>query len=98
VSAYFYSEAEFANTFLEHAPPEIKSTDLTPTVLLLMDWGCSRISDIMEELPFVDPPETGALNKAVELLVDLQAIQRKDNDRILRDRRDVIKEEERSSR
>jgi ATP-dependent helicase HrpB len=74
-----YSESEFANTFLEHSPPEIKSTDLTPTILLLIDWGCSRTRDILEELPFVDPPEEAALNKAIELLVDLEAIERKED-------------------
>lgn len=71
-----YSESEFKSSrFLEHSPPEILSTDLTPTVLLLSDWGCSRPSEILNDLPFVDAPEKESLTNAFDLLVDLQALE-----------------------
>ena len=74
-----YGESEFKTKFVEHSPPEIKSTDLTPTVLLLSDWGCSRSSEILNDLPFVDPPEEDALKKAIHMLVDLEALELTDD-------------------
>ncbi|KAI2514119.1 ATP-dependent helicase C-terminal [Fragilaria crotonensis] len=71
-----YSESEHENQFSEHSPPEIASTDLSPTVLLLADWGCSSIGEICEDLPFVDAPSDKSLNKAIQLLVDLKALER----------------------
>jgi ATP-dependent helicase HrpB len=78
-----YNQAEFDDQFLEHAPPEIASTDLSSTVLLLTDWGCSSTREILEEIPFVDPPDPASLEKAIQLLVDLQAVERnKQKDRL----------------
>lgn len=69
-----YPESEYETKFLEHSPPEILSTDLIPTLLLLSDWGCSKPADIYE-LPFVDPPEQAALEKAYATLVFLEALE-----------------------
>ena len=70
-----YSESEHDSRFSEHSPPEIASTDLSPTVLLLADWGCSSTREIREDLPFVDAPSDESLNKAIQLLVDLKALE-----------------------
>ena len=73
-----FSETEWDSDdskFQQHAPPEIHSTDLTPTTLLLTDWGCSRPSEILNDLPFVDPPPKDSLQKAHQLLVDLKALE-----------------------
>lgn len=77
-----YTEAEFDSQFLEHAPPEIASTDLSDTLLLLADWGCASVDEILNEIPFVDPPERASLEKALQLLVDLQAIEHSKNGRL----------------
>lgn len=69
-----YSQSEYENKFLDHAPPEILSTDLVPTVLLLTEWGCATPADIYQ-IPFVDPPPQAALCKAYETLVGLQALE-----------------------
>ena len=70
-----YSEADFER-FPEHSPPEIHSTDLTPTALLLSSWGCCAAAEILHELPFVDAPPEDALRKALQVLVDLEALER----------------------
>jgi HrpA-like RNA helicase len=61
---------------LEHAPPEISSPDLSPTMLFLADWGCTTVQGVLEELPFVDSPGRAALEKSIQLLADLQALER----------------------
>lgn len=74
VCVRIYGENEFEKNFLEHSPPEIASTDLAPTVLLLVKWGCSSKEEILTDLPFVDPPDKATLDKAVQLLVDLNCL------------------------
>ncbi|KAL7544105.1 hypothetical protein ACHAXR_013583 [Thalassiosira sp. AJA248-18] len=69
-----FSEAELYN-MPEHTTPEICSTDLVPTALLLTDWGCSSANEIMKDLPFIDPPPQDALSKAYQMLVDLGALE-----------------------
>lgn len=54
---------------------EICSTDLVPTTLLLTEWGCSSSAEIINDLPFIDPPPSDALNKAYHMLVDLGALE-----------------------
>ena len=78
-----YNEAEFETNFLEHAPPEIMSTDLSPTILLLADWGCSSIQQILHEVPFVDLPEKALVRKAVHLLVDMKILEDRDDERLV---------------
>lgn len=70
-----YNEAEFQDQFLEHSPPEIVNTDLSPTMLLLAHWGCSSMEEIVQDLPFVDPPEEASMKKAVQLLQDLGCLE-----------------------
>jgi len=69
-----YSQNEFEALFVDHSPPEILNTDLVPTVLLLSDWGCSRQRDVLD-IPFVDPPDPSALDKAYQTLVFLEALE-----------------------
>jgi ATP-dependent helicase HrpB len=76
-----YTEAEFDDHFLEQSPPEIASSDLSPTVLLLADWGCNSEQEILEEFPFVDAPNPELLKKAVQLLVDLKALDAREGGR-----------------
>jgi HrpA-like RNA helicase len=73
-------EANFDNQFMEDAPPEISSTDLSPTMLFLADWGCTTVQEVLEELPFVDPPDRAALEKSIQLLVDLQALEQRNGE------------------
>ena len=68
-----FSEAEF-DSMAEHAVPEIQSSDLVPTVLLLSDWGCLSAGEILDA-PFLDAPDEQALNKAYQMLVDLEALE-----------------------
>jgi ATP-dependent helicase HrpB len=75
-----FSQNEYEVKFLDHSPPEIRNTDLLPTLLLLSDWGCSRPADILQDMPFVDPPPEAALHKAYETLVFLQALEKTSND------------------
>jgi ATP-dependent helicase HrpB len=78
-----YGESEFKNQFLEHSPPEILSTDLSPTVLLLAKWGCSSKDEILTELPFVDPPDEATLDKAVQLLVALDCLEDRNDSKLV---------------
>lgn len=67
-----FSEKDF-NKMDAHAKPEIKNTDLVPTILFLMEWGCSDANDIIHEMPFVDAPPSAGIQKAFEMLMDLNA-------------------------
>ncbi len=69
-----FSEGEMSN-FAEHALPEIHSTDLIPTALLLSEWGYSSANEILNEIPFVDAPPEDALQKAYDILIDLKALE-----------------------
>jgi len=69
-----FSEGEFAR-MPKHTMPEISSTDLVPTALLLSEWGCSSIDEIMKDVPFVDSPPKDSLMKAHAMLVDLKALE-----------------------
>ncbi|KAL7469346.1 hypothetical protein ACHAXS_009610 [Conticribra weissflogii] len=69
-----FSEAELKR-FPEHATPEILSTDLVPTTLLLTDWGCASPEEIMNELPFIDPPPKSHLDNAYHMLISLGALE-----------------------
>ncbi|KAL9185797.1 hypothetical protein ACHAXT_003574 [Thalassiosira profunda] len=69
-----FSEAEF-DKLPEHATLEICSTDMVPTTLLLSEWGCTSAKEVLEDLPFIDPPPKAALDKAYQMLVDLGALE-----------------------
>eukprot|EP01082_Thalassiosira_pseudonana_P006922 g15037.t1.1.5e174189 g15037 g15037.t1 contig21:419329-421842(-) len=69
-----FSEAEM-NRLSMHALPEIASTDLVPTTLLLSDWGCTSANEILNDMPFVDPPPRDALEKSYQMLIDLEALE-----------------------
>jgi hypothetical protein len=59
------------------------STDLAPILLLLADWGTSTLSEIMHDMPFVDPPDRKSLELAERFLLEIGALDRKDNDRFI---------------
>ncbi|CAJ1963843.1 unnamed protein product [Cylindrotheca closterium] len=59
----------------EYAAPEITSTDLSPTLLLLVRWGCASKQDILNDLDFVDPPQQDTLDQATRLLIDLGCLE-----------------------
>ena len=69
-----FSEAEF-DKLSQHSTPEIFSTDLVPTTLLLTEWGCTSAKEICEDLPFIDPPPKEALQKAYQMLIDLGGLE-----------------------
>ncbi|MBS1680218.1 MAG: ATP-dependent helicase HrpB [Bacteroidetes bacterium] len=49
--------------------PEIMETDLAPLMLELFNWGSKA-----DELNWITPPPTGAVNQAIELLEQLGAV------------------------
>lgn len=58
--------------------PEIVDADLVPTLLDLVAWqGHARI-DTIQQLPWLNQPETGKLHTAKQLLTDLGAIDEQD--------------------
>ncbi|WP_020675972.1 ATP-dependent helicase HrpB [Geopsychrobacter electrodiphilus] len=72
-------------TLLPQTPPEIRSADLTPLALDLCSWGLPDGS----QLDWLDPPPTGALTGARQLLRELGLIDA--NDRLTVDGRRAIK-------
>lgn len=76
-----YTETEFEQDFVEQSPPEIVSTDMAPILLLLVDWGASTTSEILQEMPFLDPPDRPSLERAAQFLVEIGALQFKEDDR-----------------
>lgn len=92
-----FPETDF-NKLQQHAIPEIMSTDLVPTALLLSEWGCSSANEILNDMPFVDAPPEDALQRAYNMLVDLGALEgykvpntRKRRYRVTNHGRDVVK-------
>lgn len=69
-----FSETDFIK-LQQHAVPEIMSTDLVPTVLLLSEWGCTSANEILNDMQFVDSPPEDALKRAYNMLVDLGALE-----------------------
>ena len=70
-----YSPLEYDTKFESQSSPEILSTDLTPTSLLLSEWGCSSPDEIFNDMPFVDAPSMDLLHKSFQLLQDLDALE-----------------------
>ncbi len=58
----------FQSTLLPQTPPEIRSADLTPLALDLRAWGLQDAA----QLDWLDPPPTGALAAASQLLQQLE--------------------------
>lgn len=76
-----YSEGEFNNKLPSQTAPEIFNADLSTIVMMLLDWGVSRPEEILEELPFVDPPTEDSLKRALTLLSSLGAVEELDGGR-----------------
>jgi ATP-dependent helicase HrpB len=75
-----YTENEFQTELPDQSLPEISSTDLSPTLLLLADWGSCSMAEILEELPFVDAPKFESLESAKRFLVTIGALHRNEYD------------------
>jgi len=69
-----WAETE-GRTFKEQNTPEILEADLTPLALELAAWGAKEAG----ELRWLDPPPTGALGHARELLAHLGAMDERFN-------------------
>ena len=76
-----FSEGEFSNKLPSQTAPEILNADLSTIVMLLLDWGVSRPEELLQELPFVDPPTGDALQRALSLLNSLGAVEELDGGR-----------------
>lgn len=61
------------HSLLPFTPPEICNADLTNMALELAHWGISQVN----ELKWLDPPGKGAFEKAVKLLAQLGALNKK---------------------
>ncbi|KAL3934642.1 MAG: hypothetical protein SGBAC_009680 [Bacillariaceae sp.] len=70
-----YTKQEWQSQMEEYAPPEIASTDLSSTLLLLIRWGCASKQEVLNDLAFVDAPQEDTLNQATRLLVDLGCLE-----------------------
>jgi ATP-dependent helicase HrpB len=75
-----YTEHDFQTGFPDQSLPEISSTDLSPILLLLADWGSCSMAEILEGLPFVDPPKVKSLERVEQLLVTIGALHRNEHD------------------
>jgi len=75
-----YTESDFENEFIGQTPAEIANTDLTSILLLLADWGTSTLSEIIFDMPFVDPPNRKSLERAERYLLEIGALDKKEND------------------
>ena len=74
-----YSEGEFSKKLPSQSIPEILSTDLTPIVMMLLDWGVSRPNqEICEDLPFVNPPSENSLERDLTILENIGAVKQLD--------------------
>lgn len=69
-----YTEGEF-NRMSISSTPEIMSTDLVPTSLLLTEFGYGSIEEIQNEASFIDPPPKKALEKAFSMLSEIEAVE-----------------------
>jgi HrpA-like RNA helicase len=49
----------------------------------LADWGTSTLSEIIHDMPFVDPPDRKSLELAERFLLEIGALGKKDNDRFI---------------
>ena len=63
-----YSEADFEGR-PEYTDPEIQRSNLAAVLLQMLVFGFGR----MDQFPFLDPPEAGAIRAAAKLLDELQA-------------------------
>lgn len=61
-----------ASKLEEHRLPEIMDADLTPLMLNLFDWGISDINQLF----WMDTPPSHAVREAIDLLTDLEAIEK----------------------
>mmetsp|Transcript_10241 Transcript_10241/g.24521 ORF Transcript_10241/g.24521 Transcript_10241/m.24521 type:complete len:843 (-) Transcript_10241:1042-3570(-) len=78
-----YTKQEWQSQMAEYAPPEIASTDLSSTLLLLVRWGCASKQEILNDLAFVDAPQDDTLDQATRLLVDLGCLEDTTDDKLV---------------
>jgi ATP-dependent helicase HrpB len=65
-----WSEGMNASLVL-HRSPEILDADLAPLMLELSQWGVTNVKDLI----WITPPPVGAVNQAIELLQQLEAVE-----------------------
>lgn len=85
IAIRLYSEEDFESR-AEFTDPEILRTNLAAVILQMTAIGVVRSASDIEKFPFVQPPESRAINDGVNLLRELGAIREK-NSRPQRGRR-----------
>ena len=73
IAIRLYSEEDFAGR-REFTDPEILRTNLAAVILQMTAMGVARSPKDIEDFPFVEPPETKAINDGVSLLRELGAL------------------------
>ncbi|NKX49972.1 ATP-dependent RNA helicase HrpA, partial [Arthrobacter deserti] len=73
IAIRLYSEEDFASR-REFTDPEILRTNLAAVILQMTAMGVARSPKDIESFPFVEPPETRAINDGVNLLRELGAL------------------------
>ncbi|MFD1211211.1 ATP-dependent RNA helicase HrpA [Arthrobacter sp. GCM10027362] len=73
IAIRLYSEEDFASR-REFTDPEILRTNLAAVILQMTAMGVARSAKDIESFPFVEPPETRAINDGVNLLRELGAL------------------------
>ncbi|MET1087539.1 MAG: ATP-dependent RNA helicase HrpA [Arthrobacter sp.] len=73
IAIRLYSEEDFESRPL-FTDPEILRTNLAAVILQMTAMGVARGPKDVEEFPFVEPPETRAINDGVTLLRELGAL------------------------
>ncbi|MEX3609597.1 ATP-dependent RNA helicase HrpA [Rothia sp. LK2588] len=73
IAIRLYSEEDFASR-PEFTDPEILRTNLAAVILQMTSIGVVKNAQDIEKFPFVQPPETRAINDGVNLLRELGAI------------------------
>ncbi|NUP59595.1 MAG: ATP-dependent RNA helicase HrpA [Pseudarthrobacter sp.] len=73
IAIRLYSEEDF-NSRPQFTDPEILRTNLAAVILQMTAMGVARGPKDVEDFPFVEPPETRAINDGVTLLRELGAL------------------------
>lgn len=86
IAIRLYSEEDFLSR-PEFTDPEILRTNLAAVILQMTSIGVVKAISDIERFPFVQPPETRAINDGVNLLRELGALRQKNFQQATRRRR-----------